>query len=79
MGFDKKRTEKFFKVATVVTGAVFVGLSVAAYKCKKDSTYENEPEEKNPMEGKRVIFVEDESEAENADGRKGHRDFMINT
>lgn len=79
MGFDKKRTGKFFKVATVVTGAVFVGLSVAAYKCKKDSTYENEPEEKNPMEGKRVIFVEDESEAENADGRKGHLEAVGDT
>ena len=29
-------------------------------------------EMKNPMEGKKVIFVEDESEAENADGKRGH-------
>lgn len=29
-------------------------------------------EMKNPMEGKKVIFVEDPSEAENADGKRGH-------
>ena len=40
---------------------------------KKPSTvYKNKPEEKNPMEGKIVRFVEDESEKENADGVRGH-------
>ena len=29
-------------------------------------------EMKNPMEGKRVIFVEDSAEPENADGARGH-------
>ena len=29
-------------------------------------------EMKNPMEGKKVIFVEDSTEAENADGKRGH-------
>ena len=40
---------------------------------KKPSTiYKNKPEEKNPMEGKLVRFVANESEKENADGVKGH-------
>ena len=40
---------------------------------KKPSTiYNNKPEEKNPMEGKLVRFVANESEKENADGIRGH-------
>ena len=39
---------------------------------KKDSVYVNKPEQKNPMENKKVIFVEDENDKENADGVKGH-------
>ena len=40
---------------------------------KKPSTiYNNKPEEKNPMEGKLVRFVANESEKENADGVRGH-------
>lgn len=60
------------KVVAVAAGATFVGLSVAA-KCKKgQSVYKNTPEEKNPLEGKKVVFVEDENDKQNADGVKGH-------
>lgn len=79
MAFDKKRLGKYLKVATVATGAVFVVLSVIAHKCKKESTYEDKPEQKNPMEGKRVIFVEDDRDTENADGRKGHLEAVGDT
>lgn len=46
-------------------------------------------EQKNPLEGKKVIFVEDENDEENADGVRGHleavgetkkvREFTIDT
>ena len=39
---------------------------------KPSSVYRNKPEEKNPMEGKKVCFVEDASEKANADGVCGH-------
>ena len=39
---------------------------------KPSSVYRNKPEEKNPMEGKKVRFVEDASEKANADGVCGH-------
>ncbi len=39
---------------------------------KPGSVYKNEPEQWNPMQGKYVRFVEDESEKENADGVRGH-------
>ena len=39
---------------------------------KPSSIYANKPEEKNPMEGKKVRFVSNEGERENADGACGH-------
>ena len=52
--------------------AIFIILSMMAIIKKSDSIYKNEPEEQNPMEGKKVLFVENDSEKENADGVKGH-------
>lgn len=71
--------KKILKMTAVITGATFVALSIAAFKNKKDSTYENEPEQKNPMEGKRVVFIEDDGEVENADGKKGHLEVVGDT
>ena len=36
------------------------------------SIYNHTPSEKNPMEGKKVIFIEDNEEEINADGVRGH-------
>ena len=52
--------------------AIFVLLGIIAFVKKPGSVYKNQPEERNPMEGKRVVFVADESEAKNADGVSGH-------
>lgn len=52
--------------------AVFVILSIVAIVKKPDSIYKNNPEEQNPMEGKKVRFVANADEKENADGVKGH-------
>lgn len=41
-------------------------------KKKGDSVYKNEPEQSNPMAGKKVVFIADENDKENADGVKGH-------
>lgn len=63
---------KILGITAAFAGTTFVALSIAAKKNKPSSTYENEPEQKNPLEGKRVIFVEDENDKINADGVKGH-------
>lgn len=60
------------KIVTPALGAALAILTVAAIIKKKDSVFENEPEQKNPMENKRVVFVEDKNGKENADGFKGH-------
>ena len=53
-------------------GSAFVITSVVAKNKKKHSIYENESEEKNPLEGKKVVFVPNEEEKMNADGVRGH-------
>ena len=50
----------------------FLVASIIAMLKKKSSVYGNEPKQKNPLEGKRVIFVPNETEPENADGVRGH-------
>lgn len=69
---DKKKAKKILGVSCVALGTAFIGLNMVAKKKKADSIYENEPEQKNELEGKRVIFVEDENYKENADGVRGY-------
>lgn len=52
------------------------------YDCKKekgDSVFEKEKDQKNPFAGKKVVFVEDESDEENADGVRGHLEAVGET
>lgn len=64
--------KKVIGVSAAVLGTAFVAASVVSKKKKPDTVYDNEPEQKNPLEGKKVVFVENEEEKENADGVKGH-------
>ena len=59
-------------IILLVLLAVFVLLGIAALIKKPSSVYKNQPDQRNPMEGKKVIFVEDENDKENADGVRGH-------
>ena len=47
-------------------------LGIVALIIKPSSVYRNDPAQKNPMEGKTVVFVRDENDKENADGLRGH-------
>lgn len=49
--------------------AVMAVLSVAK---KPGSVYKNQPDQQNPMEGKKVKFVKNPNETGNADGMRGH-------
>ena len=72
MSVDTKKIGRSLKVFAVVLGMAFVGMSIIAKKKRAGSVYDDEPKEKNPMAGKKVVFVEDENDKENADGVKGH-------
>lgn len=57
---------------SALLGIAFVLLSIHAKIKKKDTVYTHLPKEKNPMEGKEVVFIEEESDPMNADGVRGH-------
>lgn len=77
-GFAKK-LKKAALVSSVAFAAGFLVTSKIAKKKKPASYYEDKPEEKNKMQGKKVIFVEDENDAPNADGKKGHLEAVGET
>lgn len=58
---------------------IFAVLSILAINNKGISQYDNEPEAKNPMEGKKVVFIENQNDNENADGKKGHLEAVGET
>ena len=69
---------KYKKVICAI-GSVAVIMSIIAVIKKSSSIYNDKPDEKNPMEGKRVRFIEVPSENENADGVRGHLEEIGNT
>lgn len=79
MSLDKKKIGKILGVTAIAAGTAFVVLKAVAKKKKPDTVYDNEPEQKNPLEGKKVVFVEDENDKENADGVKGHLEAVGNS
>ena len=65
----------FLKVILTILAILvvaFILMVILALAKKKSSVYGNEPEQRNPLEGKKVVFVENENEPENADGVRGH-------
>ena len=63
---------KVLLIILAVIGIVFLVMALIAVITKPSSVYKNKPEEKNPMEGKKVRFVENDTEPANADGVRGH-------
>ena len=65
----------FWTEVLIILGVLFAGLillSIIAIIKKPGSVYRHQPEQQNPMEGKKVIFVENDNDKENADGVRGH-------
>lgn len=79
----EERTKKNLKTAAIATGAVlgatYLVMRHLAKKQYPKSIYADQPEEQNPMQGREVVFVEDENDPENADGKKGHLEAVANT
>ena len=65
----------FLKVVLTILAILavaFVLMAILAMAKKGSSVYKNQPEQRNPLEGKKVVFVKNENEPENADGVRGH-------
>lgn len=59
----------------IILSAVFIvvlTIAIIAVVKSPSSVYKKQPEEKNPMQGKKVVFVENPNESMNADGVRGH-------
>ena len=67
-----KKLGKVVKGLVCVAGVTFAGMYLVAKKKKPDYTYKNESAEQNPFAGKKVVFVQDDNDDENADGVRGH-------
>ena len=65
------------KMVTVLCIAT-IGMAVAGVIKKPGSVYKDNPKEMNPMEGKKVRFVENSTEPANADGVCGHLEAIGN-
>ena len=59
-------------IVLIVLAGLFVLMGLVALIKKPSSVYAKNPDLKNPMEGKKVFFVENQSEPANADGVCGH-------
>lgn len=68
----KKKLKNGLIAAGVVLGTAFAVMSCIAKKQRDNDKYKNDPSEQNPMYKKKVIFVEDENDPMNADGKCGH-------
>ena len=67
-----KKLCKTLKIVAGAAGIAFAGMYLVARKKKSDYTYKDEPAEQNPFAGKKVVFVQDDNDDENADGMRGH-------
>lgn len=68
----KTKLKKTVLCTGAVLGTTFAVMSVIAKKKKPKSEYADRPEEQNPMKGKKVVFVETDTDPVNADGKQGH-------
>ena len=79
----KEQTKKNLKTAATVTGlalgATYLVMRHIAKKQYPDSVYANQPEEQNPVQGRKVVFVENANDPVNADGKQGHLEAVANT
>lgn len=71
--FIKNKLKRSIGSAPTANGDVLISTSSVAKEEKViSSVCEDDKEQKNPFEGKKVILVEDENDEENADGVRGH-------
>lgn len=53
---DKRKVKRFIGKSVAVLAVAFAILSIVSKRKKRDTVYDNEPEQKNPLEGKRSFL-----------------------
>lgn len=59
-----------------IIGTIALILCILGLINKPFSIYANDKSNQNPLEGQKVVFVEDENDTVNADGAKGHLEIV---
>lgn len=67
---------QIWAIVLIIIGIAFVGISAFAIYKKPSTVFDNDHSQKNPVEGKRVIFVVDPADPMNADGERGHLEVV---
>lgn len=67
-----KSWKKTIAATGILLGAAYFVMRQIAKKQEPKSVYADQPEEQNPVQGKKVVFIEDENDPVNADGKQGH-------
>ena len=67
---------QIWEIVLIIISIAFVGIAAYALYKKPSTVFDNDPSQKNPVEGKRVIFVEDDTDPMNADGVCGHLEIV---
>lgn len=67
-----KKWKKALAATGVLLGTTFAVMSCIAKKQRNNDVYKKDSSEQNPMYKKKVVFVEDENDDMNADGKCGH-------
>lgn len=63
---------KVILIILAILVVAFILMVILALTKKGGSVYKNELDQRNPLEGKRVVFIANDEEPENADGVRGH-------
>lgn len=66
-------------IIIILLASFVAAMALVAVIKKPGSVYADLPSEQNPMQGKKVRFVEDPAEKENADGVRGHLEAIGET
>ncbi len=66
-------------IALLIIVGLFLIMYIVAMIKRPGTRYKNKPEERNPVEGQRVVFVENNEESSNADGVSGHLEAVGHT
>lgn len=73
---DKNKVKKAAILTGLALGGTYLIMRGITKKQYPKSVYADRPDEQNPMEGKKVVFIEDEKDPVNADGKKGHLEII---
>lgn len=72
MSIYNEKIQKIIGISFVIMGGTFIVLKLVSKMKKGKYMYNNVPGQQNLLVGKKVVFVQNDNDPENADGVRGH-------